>query len=371
MGPKTGYDLFMTLKSTHRSKRSRHGKWWRRAVRAEHAALLLVSTAGLTLLLALAGAYYQIGRHGSENTGVQASQLAYKDLDLSIARQATYSNTEIVRVRDLGVASGVRRVVFKFAVPKDKLTEYGLMTLPAALAPKSGYPVIILAHGYATPHSYSTTASYIGDMEFYSRHGFAVLKPDFRGQGLSLSEGAAEGSYYSMAYNTDVMSLIASIKVTPYLNKNKINIWGHSMGAYIALRAAVLSPDIKTAIILSGPVGTPEHMYGDYSAISDMSNPVALRIRDGQIALHGTPLSDPSYWDKTSPLNYLVGNKVYFQIHVGTGDKIVPPGFSADLDNALLKARKTHGYFVYPGAPHGLGAQRGLIFPRTLQVLAK
>lgn len=296
-------------------------------------------------------------------------QTAYRSLDLQIAGQYRFDSDTIKKVKDLGVENGVAKSVVSFKVPTDNLTEYALMTTPAAPKPSGGYPVIILCHGYATPKVYSTYYYYLSDMEEYSRDGFVVIKPDFRGQGLSLHAGSAEGAYYSMGYNTDVMSLIAAVKKTDYLDKSNINFWGHSMGAYIALRAAVLSPDIKNVILLSGPVGRINDMYKSYVAISDVNNPVAENIRRAVLLRYGTPLTNPKFWSATSPLSYLDHLKSYVQIHVGTADGIVPPRFSADLDKALSEAHKPHGYFAYKGAYHGLVNQRPQIYLRSLEIL--
>lgn len=297
----------------------------------------------------------------------------YRSLDLSEARQATYSNKPIETIKDLGKRNSVKRHLISFDVPKDGLTEYGLMTLPTTGAPLSSkYPVIILCHGYSDPQAYSTLESYIDDMTFYSQHGFAVIKPDYRGNGFSLTAGTPDGAYYSMSYNTDVMSLIAAIKKTPYLDAGKISIWGHSMGGYVALRAAVLSQDIKNVILLSAPVGTPQDMYSGYTAVSDTENPTAQEIRNIQLALHGTPLSNPGFWNKTSPLTYLAkGDKRHFQIYVGSKDEIVPPKFSADLNKVLSADKIAHDYVVYKGAFHGLGRQRPSVWQRSLPVLKR
>lgn len=297
------------------------------------------------------------------------SAFYYKNLDLSLAAKARYTDKAITVVKDMGLSNNVRKELISFDVPKDGLSEYGLMTLPKD-KPAAGhqYPVIILCHGYSDPQAYSTLESYIGDMDFYSQHGFAVVKPDYRGNGFSLTDGTPDGAYYSMSYNTDVMSLIAAVKSTTYLNKNDINLWGHSMGAYVALRAAVLSPDIKNVVLMAGPVGTPQDMYADYKPISDTNNTLAQDIRLQQLTTHGTPLSNPAYWEKASPLSYLAKIKAHIQIHVGTADRIVPPKFSADLSQSLDRLHITHQYFVYKGAPHGLGQQRPQIWKRSLNL---
>jgi uncharacterized protein len=294
---------------------------------------------------------------------------AYQSLNLRIAAKATYLSSKIAVTDNLGISNGVNHQIVRFKVAKDSLNEYGLMTLPNTPAPADGYPVLILCHGYYNPLYYATEKSYLGDMEFYSRAGFAVIKPDYRGQGLSLAEGRPEGAYYSMAYNTDVISLIAAVKQTGYLNKDNINLWGHSMGAYIALRAAVLSPDVKNVILLSGPVGNIQDMYATYVAISDTNNSVAAGIRADQLARHGTPLTNPSFWNDTSPINFLDKSRAFIQIHVGSSDELVPPQFSAELDAALKDINKDHEYFVYTDGKHGLLPERNKVWAQSLRRL--
>lgn len=310
---------------------------------------------------------YEIALADPENLiiGKNEDPDAYKSLDLSVAAKATFTSGPLLVVKDLGVLRGVKHQIIRFNVEKDNLIESGLLTLPNTPVPENGYPVVILCHGYVHPLYYSTESAYLGDMEYYSSRGYAVIKPDFRGQGLSIGAGSAEGAYYSMAYNTDVMSLIASIKQTDFLNKDKISIWGHSMGGYIALRASVLSPDIKNTIILSAPVGDVAEMFNAYVAISDTNNQTAGAIRASQLAKNGTPISNPTFWKKTSPLTYLGNSKSYYQIHTGSSDQIVPTQFSAQLSAALDKANKPHEYFVYQGGDHGLLGLRNTIWSRS------
>src|SRR5581483_2600222 len=153
-----------------------------------------------------------------------SSKELYKSLDLRVAQLAVYKGAPLVTTKNLGVFGGVNQSIIKFPVYSANLVEYGLMTLPHSPAPAGGYPVIVLCHGYYNPPKYPTTKAYLGEMEYYSQHGFAVIKPDFRGNGLSANQGKPEGAFFSMAYNEDLLSLIASIKDTSFLNKNKINL---------------------------------------------------------------------------------------------------------------------------------------------------
>ena len=332
----------------------------------------------LALALYLGVAWYYITQSYQKQplqTGRLATVQSYgrtdyaKSLDLRIAAKASYPSGVLTTVKDLGATDGIRKQIISFKVTLDGLTEYGLMYLPAAKAPQVGYPVLILCHGYYDPDQYDTTTGYLDDMQFYAKAGFAVIKPDYRGQGLSVAQGQPEGAFYSMAYNTDVLSLVSAVKDTSNLNGNNISLWGHSMGAYVALRAGVLSPDIKNIILLSAHDGTALDLFSDYTSTSDQDNPVALKLREALLIKYGTPVTDPSFWNAASPLSYMKKLKANVEINVGQNDIVVPPKFSQDLDAALSQAGKTHQYFIYAGADHGLIEQRELIWQRSLQLL--
>ena len=147
-----------------------------------------------------------------------------RSLDLRVIAKNVYPSSPLLVVKKLGTADGVTQVIVSFKVPVDGLIEYGLMFLPSTNKPTNGYPSVVLCHGYTNPSSYITTANYIDDMLFYAQKGFVVIKPDYRGQGVSLNNGQADSGYYSMSYNTDVMSLISALKQTKYIDKSNINL---------------------------------------------------------------------------------------------------------------------------------------------------
>jgi dipeptidyl aminopeptidase/acylaminoacyl peptidase len=334
----------------------------------------------LILVGGIAGASwlgYSLVLSQSTETGQLSDQQTYPgenlshSLDLRLAAKAAYPSTALSLVKDLGTIDGLKQRIVSFGVPTDGLTEYGLLMLPSTPKPASGYPTLILCHGYVNPSEYVTTRYYISDMEFYASHGFAVIKPDFRGQGLSSGQGLPEGAYYSMAYNTDVISLISSLKQTDYIDKSKLNIWGHSMGAYIALRASVISKDIKNTVILSGAVGSFKQMYLSYIPPSDENNPEALRIRSNIFSKYGTPAEDTAFWKNASPDSFLSRTTANIQIHVGLLDTTVPPELSADLDADLSAIHKNHQYYVYQDGRHGLVAERSVIWLRSLALLQR
>ena len=291
-------------------------------------------------------------------------------LDLKVAAKASYPSGPVELSHKLGDENGVSSYHFSFLVKADGLKESGLLTLPTTPRPPDGYPVLILIHGFSSPRDYNTDIYYRDDMNFYSQHGFAVFKPDLRGVGLSIKDGHPDSAYYSMAYNTDVLSLVTALKQSPGFDKSNISVWGHSMGAYIGLRAAVISPDIKNVIMLSGPLGSLTKMYATYIPPSDAHDSYALATRNDVFSKYHTPNHD-QFWYDSSPINLVGQIKANLQIHVGLDDKTVPPEFSADLDKALTQAGIVHQYFQYPAGEHSLVLQRDLIWGRSLELLNK
>lgn len=318
---------------------------------------------------------YISAHHQHLENGQLAGSLTYtslnpaSNLDLRVASKATYPSAPLGVVKDVAVTNGIKEEIIDFSVKTDHLTEYGLLMMPAKPAPPQGFPALILCHGYMNPSRYVTTENYISDMSFYASHGFVVVKPDFRGQGLSAHQGHPEGAFFSMAYNTDVMSLISSLKQTHYIDKTRISIWGHSLGAYIALRAAVLSPDIKNTILLSGPVDSLTDMYLDYAPSSDENNPTSLLVRQAVFNKYGTPDQNTTFWNNASPINFVSHIVGHVQIYVGQKDSIVPPSFSADLDAALTSHKVPHSYTSYPDGNHELIPQRQEIWKNSLRLL--
>jgi len=174
-----------------------------------------------------------------------------------------------------------------------------------------------------------------------------------------------------MAYNNDVMSLISAVKATSYLDLSNINLWGHSMGAYIALRASVLSPDIKHVVLLSGPVSSLSKMYLSYIPPSDENNLNALKTRQEVFSMYGTPAENSSFWKQASPINFITSATAEIQIHQGLKDRIVPPEFSKELQSVLNSKNIPNQYFGYSDGDHGLLAQRSKIWARSLALFSQ
>jgi fermentation-respiration switch protein FrsA (DUF1100 family) len=122
----------------------------------------------------------------------------------------------------------------------------------------------------------------------------------------------------------------------------------------------VLNHDLKAAVIMAGVVGS-------YSGILDwwtyrVATGVLTTQNDLQtdqlllqmVSLHGTPQTNPGFWNAIDPTRFISDIGTPVQIQVGSVDMVVPPNFSQGLAAQLQSAGISVTYHSYPGADHNL-----------------
>ena len=294
-------------------------------------------------------------------------------LTIEAQRQKEYPGSDIVIEQTLDPGSNYQRYIASYR--SDGLKIYGLLTVPNGAAPEGGFPAIVFNHGYIPPAEYTTTGKYVAYTDGFSRNGYVVFKPDFRGHGES--EGNPSGAYYSDAYITDVLSALASVKKYKDVNPGKLGMWGHSMGGHLTLRAMVVSKDIKAGVIWGGVVGSYSDMINNWRRRIPWMPSVSERQfrRPGRQELldqYGTPEQNPDFWNSISPINFVSDISGPVQLHHGLADESVPWEFSKSFADALLGAGKTVEYYTYEGADHNLsGSAFGQAMTRSVEFFDK
>jgi dipeptidyl aminopeptidase/acylaminoacyl peptidase len=171
-----------------------------------------------------------------------------------------------------------------------------------------------------------------------------VFRPDYRGH--ANSQGLARGPYGYPDYVIDVLNAVAALKAFPEADAERIGMWGHSMGGYIALRAMVVDPDIRAGVIWAGVV----------ASYTDMVD-VAGRPRFGTISLvlnYGPPDFNPAFWQSISANSYLKDLSGPLQLHHGTADETVPTEFSVNLALEAREAGQFAELYIYDGDDHNI-----------------
>lgn len=319
-----------------------------------------------------------------QKTAVE-QKITAEPLSIEEMRKKDYPGSDLVIEQTLNDGSNYHQYIASYEScdtslsPKGDKSEclkiYGLLTVPAGVKPKEGWPVIIFNHGYIPPNQYTTTGRYVSYVDGFARNGYIVFKSDYRGNGNS--EGQPEGAYYSPAYSVDVLNALSSLKKYPDANPAKIGMWGHSMGGNITLRSLVVDgKDIKAAVIWGGVVGTYDDLMNNWQrrvTYQPPPNELALRNRYRQdlVAKYGTPKSNPEFWNMLDPNNYLSDISTPVSLHAGGADEEVPVAFSEGLDNRLKALGKTVEFYTYPGDDHNISNYFNLAEQRSIDFFNK
>ncbi len=281
---------------------------------------------------------------------------AASPLTISAMQAKAYPGSDLVIQQTLSPGPGYSRYIASYQ--SDGLTLYGLLTVPTGNKPAGGWPVILLNHGYIPPTEYSTVQSYEAIVGAFAQSGYIVFKPDYRGNGNS--PGTPTQVYISPDYVSDSLNALASLKKYPDANPDKIGVWGQSMGGNITLHEMVISHDIKAVVLMAGVVGSYSRILDWWKArvasgvLTTQNDLQAEKLVEQMVSVHGTPQTNPDYWNSIDPTAYLSDVNAPVLIQVGSTDTVVPPSFSQELANRLQQAGKNVQFHVYPGADHNL-----------------
>lgn len=234
---------------------------------------------------------------------------------------------------------------WEFTYDSDGLENFGLIEKPAGQAPENGWPVIILAHGYIPPDTYSTVDNYRLVTRYYAAGGFIVVKPDYRGHGQS--EGPGGGPTRTIDYSIDVLNLIAGIGNIEDADTGNIFLYGHSMGGEIGLRILTVNDSLKGASLWAAVTERfPENtLYFVRKRGAEEAAQLQAQI-DEQF--------NPEEYASLTPNNYLESIGVPMLVHHGTEDESVPYEWSVPFRERLDNAGVEYTFYEYPGENHNI-----------------
>lgn len=202
------------------------------------------------------------------------------------------------------------------------------------------YPLLMYVYG--GPGSQEVMNSWGGSRELWfqylAQQGYIVACVDNRGTGGRGKD--FKHSTYAQLGKLETADQIAGARYfgsLPFINEDRIGIWGWSYGGYMSSLALFIGNDVfKTAIAVA-----PVSNWRFYDTI--------YTERYLQ-----TPDVNAQGYDEYSPLSHvdkLKGN--YLLIH-GTGDDNVHFQNSVELVDALIGAGKNFETFYYPDRNHGI-----------------
>ena len=295
-----------------------------------------------------------------------ASPAPLHPLQIDAMRAQQYPGSDIVIESVLDPGVNYNRYYVSYL--SEGLKIYALMTVPGGEKPATGWPVIVLNHGFIPPDVYRTTERYVAYVDLIARSGYIVFRSDYRGH--DRSEGEPGGAYSNPGYTVDVLNAVASMKRFADADPDRIGMWGHSMGGYITLRSMVVTDDIKAGVIWAGVVASYPDMLtrwrrGTGAAVPPTPNPRSWRY--SLVNEFGSPESNPEFWNSISANSYLSDLSGPIQLHHGTADEDVPLEFSELLFYQMMEASQYVEFYKYEADNHNISNYFSTAMQRTIE----
>jgi dipeptidyl aminopeptidase/acylaminoacyl peptidase len=287
-------------------------------------------------------------------------------LRIPVMQNINFPGSEIVIEEVLPKGQNYNRYTVSYHSNQSKI--FGIMAIPTVQPPSTGFPAVLMAHGYVPPEEYIGSNEYPELIDTLAGNGYVVFMPDLSGHGKS--QGEAEGAYFSPEYTIDFLNALSSLSRQKDVDSQKIGVWGHSMGGQIVLRSLVVDKRIKSAVIWSGVVGTYTDLLYHWNSNTAWSSSQDEQIirPDKLIAQYGSINTNPHFWQEISPLSYLNNINAPIQLHHTLHDHIVPAEFSQKLAGMLENKQKTVELYTYDTDDHDIkGEDLTVVLSRTLQ----
>jgi dipeptidyl-peptidase-4 len=228
----------------------------------------------------------------------------------------------------------LRRVeMFTFTAADGATPLQAMLSFPHNFDPKKKYPVLVSIYGGPETNQASESFQMPDPLTEY---GFLVLKADLRnasGRGKAMLS-----AIYGQVGQAEVDDQAAAVKALwtrPYVDKQRVGIFGTSYGGSMAAWSILRYPDVYAAAAASSPV-TDHRLYDSIYSERYM----------------GLPADNPHGYARTSAMTYAANLKGALLIYYGTADDNVHPKNALSLIQALQAAGKHFEVQVGPDRGH-------------------
>jgi dipeptidyl-peptidase 4 len=238
---------------------------------------------------------------------------------------------------------------------RDGMPLNAVMTKPPDFDATKKYPVLVFTYG--GPHAQVVTNAWGGNNALWhqlmAQKGYIIFSLDNRGSG-GRGHAFEEPIHYHLGAIelSDQLDGVNYLKTLPYVNADRIGIWGWSYGGHMTLHAMFEAGDVFKAGFAGGPV-TDWHFYDSI-------------YTERYLGL--LPQNESAY-HASSPIERADGLRGKLLIAHGTGDDNVHFANTLSLINKLIEVGKYAEVMPFPGRGHGASdpAARKVLFNRVTQ----
>lgn len=264
--------------------------------------------------------------------------------------------------------SALKEAGFKFPEPfavkaDDGVTDlYGVMYKPFDFDPNKKYPII--AYVYPGPQTESVTKTFNprGTSMSLAQYGFIVIEVGNRGGNPQRSKWYHNYGYgnlrdYGLADKKTAIEQLAAR--CPYIDINRVGIWGHSGGGFMSTAAMLVYPDFfKVAWSESG-----NHENNIYNNTwSEKNHGIKEVEKDGKITFEFSI-------EKNSELAKNL--KGHLMLTTGDIDNNVHPANTLRMADALIKANKRFDFMILPGLRHPYTSEAAYVNQRRAEYFCR
>jgi dipeptidyl-peptidase-4 len=215
---------------------------------------------------------------------------------------------------------------------------------PANFDSTKKYPVLMYVYG--GPGSQTVMNRWSGANYFWfqmlTQQGYIVVSVDGRGTGFR-GEQFKKCTYLNLGKSEieDQIYVATQLAKIPYVDANRIGIWGWSFGGYMASLGISKGANVFKAAIAVAPVTNWRYYDNIYTE-----------------RFMRTPQENGKNYDDNSPINHVEKIKGNYLIIHGTADDNVHFQNTVEMVDAMIKKGVKFDSEFYPNKNHGIGGAR-------------
>ncbi len=212
--------------------------------------------------------------------------------------------------------------------------------LPPDFDPSKKYPVLIYVYGgpgHQTVNNSWADSDYWW-LQLLAQHGIISVSINNRGSGAQ-GEVFKKMTYLQLGkYETeDMITLAKYMAKQPYVNADKIGIYGWSYGGFMAANGITKGADVISTAVSVAPVTNWRYYDNVYTE-----------------RFMRTPQENPDGYDLNSPVHNTELIKGNYLLCHGSGDDNVHYQNAMELIKAMISNGKQFDLMIYPNKNHGI-----------------